>query len=347
MNAALKKPAILNFDQNSSTNYVQPPQNTSTKLDNYNCDICNNTTMVDGKLCECNFNGKTNSNQANTTNKDQLNNMPDDYSNELSQFGVWSTPYMQMGLPSLHRPFFFLLRVIIDVIHECLILRLEQQPEQPSNVVLGQLIRECKEVIKASVQVKQLYINLAQIVLGEAGTELFEAQLDSFNDDLKTMLIVYLKYLEKYMVCMTKQTSKSNSTLKQKGYLEQEWSFVRSFCPYIPGKYYDNVHAFDEFNIKLFFSLKTGGESLAANKFCVLASDLLTSIGDYIQFGVNDAFKIFNESKQLHATDESRLKKGILSSCRSFKTVFQEANAKVCQVIFYIFVFDIHASVIY
>lgn len=285
-----------------------------------NCDQCNNTTTVDGKLCECvknqlndsrNFGKQTPSASGNpTTSKPDQSNViiPDDYSNELSEFGVWSIAYQQMGLPTFHRPFFFLLRVTIDVIHECLILRLEQQPEQPSSVVVGQLIRECKEVIKASVQIKQLYINLAQIVLGEAGTELFEAQLDAFNDDLKTMLIIYLKYLEKYMVCMTKQTSKSNSTLKQKGYLEQEWSFVRSFCPYIPG-----------------------GEALAANKFCVLASDLLTSIGDYIQNGVSDAFKLFKESINYAQTDESSFRKGILSSCRSFKLVFQEANAKVCQ----------------
>lgn len=306
VHAALKKPALLHFDP-ATTNYMQPP---SSKLEN--CDLCHNTTTVDGKLCECvknesrNF-GKQN---ASTTNRPDPTNsaIPEDYSNELSEFGVWSVSYQQMGLPTFHRPFFFLLRVTIDVIHECLILRLEQQPEQPSSVVVGQLIRECKEVIKAGVQIKQLYINLAQIVLGEAGTELFEAQLDAFNDDLKTMLIIYLKYLETYMHCMTKQTSKSNSTLKQKGYLEQEWNFVRSFCPYIPG-----------------------GEALAANKFCVLASDLLTSIGDYIQNGVDDAFRVFKESLGCANTDESSCRKGILSSCRSFKLVFQEANAKVCQ----------------
>jgi len=302
VHAALKKPASLNFD---STNYVKLDQQT-----NQQCDQCSNSGMIDGKLCDClnNRNFKQQHNNQ-TSNKEQTQPIiPDDYSNELSQYGVWSISYQQMGLPTFHRPFFFLLRVTVDVIHECMLIRLEQQPEQPSNVSVGQLIRECKEVIKAGVQIKQLYINLAQIVLGEAGTELFEAQLDCFNDDLKTMLIIYLKYLEKYMVCMTKQTSKSNSTLKQKGYLEQEWSFVRSFSPYIPG-----------------------GEALAANKFCVLASDLLVSIGDYIQNGVTDAFKTFNESLSFANTDESSFRKGILSSCRSFKLVFQEANAKVCQ----------------
>lgn len=227
---------------------------------------------------------------------------------ELSQFGVWSNAYQQMGLPTFHRPFLFLLRVTVDVVHECLILRLEQQPEQPSNVSVGQLIRECKEVIKASVQIKQHYINLAQIVLGEAGTELFEAQLDSFNDDMKTMLSIYLRYLESYMLCMQSVTSKRVSTLRQKGYLEEEWNFVRYYCPHIPG-----------------------GEALAANKFCVLASDLLTSIGDYIRNGVADCFVQVDHALESLPTDPALFRKSLLGACRSFKLVFQEANAKACQ----------------
>lgn len=150
VHAALKKPAQLNYDS-STTNYVQPPPNTS-KLDN--CDQCHNNTMVDGRLCDCvksqlndsrNFGKQNNQTTTNSNRPDPTNSMiPEDYTNELSEFGVWSVSYQQMGLPTFHRPFFFLLRVTIDVIHECLILRLEQQPEQPSSVVVGQLIRECK-----------------------------------------------------------------------------------------------------------------------------------------------------------------------------------------------------------
>lgn len=127
VHAALKKPALLNFDA-STTNYVQQPP-PAAKLDN--CDLCHNTaTTPDGKLCECvknesrNF-GKQNPSASNPP--DPTNSaIPEDYSNELSEFGVWSVSYQQMSLPTFHRPFFFLLRVTIDVIHECLILRLEQ-----------------------------------------------------------------------------------------------------------------------------------------------------------------------------------------------------------------------------
>ncbi|RWS06909.1 mitogen-activated protein kinase kinase kinase 4-like protein [Dinothrombium tinctorium] len=234
--------------------------------------------------------------------------IPREYCEELSHYGVWSVAYQQMALPTFHRPFLFLLRVTVDVVHECLRLRLEQQPEKPSSVSVGQLIRECKEVLRAGVQIRQRYVNLAQTVLGEGGSDVIEAQLDSFNDDLKTMLQVYLRYLEQFMVCMQSYSSQSTSTLKQKGYLEEEWSFVRHFCLHIPG-----------------------GEALAANKFCLMASDLLTSIGDFIQTEIDESFSVFNQSIAVATQDMSQFRKGILQSCRKFKGVFQEASARVCQ----------------
>ncbi|RWS21901.1 mitogen-activated protein kinase kinase kinase 4-like protein, partial [Leptotrombidium deliense] len=234
--------------------------------------------------------------------------IPREYVEELSLHGVWSVAYQQMALPTFHRPFLFLLRVTVDVVHECLLLRLEQQPEKPSSVSVGQLIRECKEVLKAGVQIRQRYVNLAQTVLGEGGSDVIEAQLDSFNDDLKTMLQVYLRYLEQFMVCMQRVSSHSSSTLKQKGYLEEEWNFVRSFCLHIPG-----------------------GEALAANKFCLMASDLLTSIGDFIHTEIEDCFTVFNQSIAVATKDMAQFRKGILQSCRKFKGVFQEASARVCQ----------------
>lgn len=227
---------------------------------------------------------------------------------ELSTYGVWSASYQQMALPTFHRPFLFLLRITIDVLHECLRLRLEQQPEQPSAVSVGQLIRECKEVLRAGVQIRQRYVNLAQTVLGEGGTDAIEAQLDQFDDDLKTMLQVYLKYLEQYMFFMQKVSTQTASTLKQKGYLEQEWNFVRTFAPHIHD-----------------------GEALAANKFCLMASDLLTSIGDYIQVGIDECFSNFNETLAAAPQNVSIFRKGILSSCRKFKAVFQEAAGRACQ----------------
>ena len=231
-----------------------------------------------------------------------------EYVKDLSTHGVWSSAYQEMGLPTFHRPFLFLLRVTVDVVHECLRLRLEQQPEQASAVSVSQLIRECKEVIKAGVQIRQRYVNLAQTVLGEGGTDAIEAQLDTFDDDLKTMLQVYLKYLEQYMFFMQQVSSQTSSTLRQKGYLEDEWKFVRNFCVHIPD-----------------------GEQMAANKFCRMSSDLLISIGDYLSNGINECFQTFNESLAAAAKDMYGFRKGILRSCRNFKAVFHEASGRACQ----------------
>lgn len=226
-----------------------------------------------------------------------------EYCNELSNHGVWSLAYQQMALPTFHRPFLFLLRVTVDVVHECLRLRLEQQPENASAVSVSQLIRECREVIRAGVQIRQRYINLARTVLGEGGTDAIEAQLDTFDDDLKSMLILYLRYLDQYMFFMRQLSSQTSSTLKQKGYLEDEWQFVRNFCVHIPD-----------------------GESLAANKFCRMASDLLLSIGEYLQTGLEESFNTFNES--ISSQNSSSIRQGVLRSCRSFKSILQEASSR-------------------
>lgn len=229
-----------------------------------------------------------------------------EYINELSNHGVWSSAYQQMALPTFHRPFLFLLRVTVDVVHECLRLRLEQQPENASAVSVSQLVRECREVIRAGVQIRQRYVNLAQTVLGEGGTDAIEAQLDTFDDDLKSMLQLYLRYLEQYMYFMRQISSQTSSTLRQKGYLEDEWKFVRNFCVHIPD-----------------------GESLAANKFCRMASDLLVSIGEYLQSGLQESFNTFQES--IEAKNVYAIKKGILHSCRGFKSILQEASSRAVQ----------------
>ena len=232
------------------------------------------------------------------------NPFPREYSTDVSLHGVWSTSYQDMGLPTFHRPFLFLLRLTVDVIHECLKLRLEQQPDQASAVSVAQLIRECKEVLKASFQIRQRYVNLAQTVLGEGGSDAIEAQLDPFDDDLKLMLQVYLKYLEQYMNFLQEASTKTTNTLKQKGYLENEWMFVRTFCIHIPE-----------------------GESLAASRFCRMASRLLTTVSDYIHNGLQESLTLFKESFEV----PKETRKMVLKSFRNFKSVFQEASSRACQ----------------
>lgn len=59
----------------------------------------------------------------------------------LAMHGVWSEEFVQMGLPSFKPAYLCLLRIPLDVVHECLRLRLEQRPEtDPSYMSVRQVL---------------------------------------------------------------------------------------------------------------------------------------------------------------------------------------------------------------
>ena len=47
--------------------------------------------------------------------------------------------FEEMGLPSFKPLYLFLVKISLDVVHECLKLRLEQQPEEPSLLSVRQV----------------------------------------------------------------------------------------------------------------------------------------------------------------------------------------------------------------
>ena len=67
---------------------------------------------------------------------------------ELAKYGCWSEDFQAMNLPSFRAVYLFLCRVPRDIVHECLKIRLEQKPAQPSEWSLKQLMRECKEALR-------------------------------------------------------------------------------------------------------------------------------------------------------------------------------------------------------
>lgn len=98
---------------------------------------------------------------------------------------------LNMDLPSFQPAFLKLCRVLLNVIHECLKLRLEQRPAgDPSLLSIKQLVRECKEVLKGGLLMKQYY----QFMLHGVGTDAqglqTNANIDEFEEDLHKMLVV-------------------------------------------------------------------------------------------------------------------------------------------------------------
>lgn len=80
--------------------------------------------------------------------EERFSSHPDtaDEARELSQFGVWNPEFVRMNLPSFRAPYLFLCRVPLDVIHECLKIRLEQKPQEPSELSIRQ-VTECARCV--------------------------------------------------------------------------------------------------------------------------------------------------------------------------------------------------------
>lgn len=65
--------------------------------------------------------------------------VPSEDEKELTNYGTWNTEFRKMNLPSFRAPYLFLCKVPLDVIHECLVIRLKQKPQEPSELSIRQV----------------------------------------------------------------------------------------------------------------------------------------------------------------------------------------------------------------
>jgi mitogen-activated protein kinase kinase kinase 4 len=76
----------------------------------------------------------------------QVNKMlnPEDEESYTQTFGVptedWIERFQKMGLPSFDKLYLFLLRLVLDIYHECLRMRMEHRPKgEPSSLSVRQV----------------------------------------------------------------------------------------------------------------------------------------------------------------------------------------------------------------
>ncbi|XP_021362862.1 mitogen-activated protein kinase kinase kinase 4-like isoform X2 [Mizuhopecten yessoensis] len=174
--------------------------------------------------------------------------------------------FIEMGLPSFRPSYLFLLNVFLEVIHEALRLRLEQRPKgEPSFLSIRPLLRECKDVLRGAVIVKQYYQQMVASVRSDeefAEEEENFPDLEQFDDDMRKMLEIYFTYIQNWLITLQNLPEASRSL---KNVLEQEWSFTKQICPHV-----------------------RGGEAEAGKRFSSLASSLLYSIADFLDSGIDD-----------------------------------------------------------
>ncbi|XP_078310747.1 uncharacterized protein LOC111102023 [Crassostrea virginica] len=152
------------------------------------------------------------------------------HSSSLTDFGAWCEQFIQMGLPSFQSSYLFLLHVFLEVIHEALRLRQEQRPViDPSFLSIRPLLRECKEVLRGAVIVKQYFQTMVDDVTSEGETNTLK-DLEEFDDDVRNMLDVYFTYLQSWMLALQ---SLPEASLSLKNVLESEWLFTKQICPHV------------------------------------------------------------------------------------------------------------------
>ncbi|XP_036979320.1 mitogen-activated protein kinase kinase kinase 4 isoform X4 [Acanthopagrus latus] len=214
---------------------------------------------------------------------------------------------LDMDLPSFRPAFLVLCRVLLNVIHECLKLRLEQRPAgEPSLLSIKQLVRECKEVLKGGLLMKQYYqFMLRGVVTDDQGLQT-NANIDEFEEDLHKMLVVYFDYMHSW-IQMLQQLPQASHSLKN--LLEEEWNFTKVITPYI-----------------------RGGEAQSGKLFCDIAGMLLKSTGEFLDAGLQKSGNEFWESAD-DSTASDEIRRSVIETSRSLKELFHEARERASKAL--------------
>ncbi|XP_076867028.1 mitogen-activated protein kinase kinase kinase 4 isoform X2 [Brachyhypopomus gauderio] len=212
-----------------------------------------------------------------------------------------------MDLPSFRPAFLVLCRVLLNVIHECLKLRLEQRPAgKPSLLSIKQLVRECKEVLKGGLLMKQYYQFMLRGIVSDPQGLQTNANIDEFEEDLHEMLEVYFGYMRNWIE-MLQQLPQASHSLKN--LLEEEWNFTKVITPYI-----------------------RGGEAQSGKLFCDIAGMLLSSTGDFLDAGLQKSCDEFWESAD-GSTASDEIRRSVIETSRSLKELFHEARERASKAL--------------
>ncbi|XP_077204275.1 mitogen-activated protein kinase kinase kinase 4 isoform X2 [Paroedura picta] len=233
----------------------------------------------------------------------QLSNSPPSSDQKCSTVS-WEE-LKSMDLPSFEPAFLVLCRVLLNVIHECLKLRLEQRPAgEPSLLSIKQLVRECKEVLKGGLLMKQYYQFMLREVLDDLQKN--NLNIDSFEEDLHKMLMVYFDYMRSW-IQMLQQLPQASHSLKN--LLEEEWNFTKEITPYI-----------------------RGGEAQAGKLFCDIAGVLLKSTGIFLDSGLQDSCDEFWASADDSAASDE-IRRSVIEISRALKELFHEARERASKAL--------------
>ncbi|KAK9884856.1 hypothetical protein WA026_009078 [Henosepilachna vigintioctopunctata] len=206
---------------------------------------------------------------------------------EMIRYGAWSPEAQAINLPSYRAAFLFLSAVPLEVIHQFMLLRLEQRPPNPSPLSIRQLMRELKDGLDIAVRQRirtEQHINAA-IKSIDVSVEEYSCKLKIFDDCLARVFEDYLDYLGRWALF-------EHETF-QKNMLEEEWHYSNNIIDHIPN-----------------------GKEKLEDKFCQILSSIMKTIRERL---TNNIEHLVNS-----VLYEDDMKCNILSVCRELQTLLNE-----------------------
>eukprot|EP00076_Gallus_gallus_P019407 XP_015139812.1 mitogen-activated protein kinase kinase kinase 4 isoform X7 [Gallus gallus] len=167
-----------------------------------------------------------------------------------------------------------------------------------------ELVRECKEVLKGGLLMKQYYQFMLREVLDDL--QKIDCNIDAFEEDLHKMLMVYFDYMRSW-IQMLQQLPQASHSLKN--LLEEEWNFTKEITPYI-----------------------RGGEAQAGKLFCDIAGMLLKSTGIFLDSGLQDSCDEFWASAD-DSTASDEIRRSVIETSRALKELFHEARERASKAL--------------
>ncbi|KAJ1520155.1 hypothetical protein ONE63_004371 [Megalurothrips usitatus] len=216
---------------------------------------------------------------------------------ELRRHGFWSQELQEIGLPSYHSSFLFLARIPLRLINEYLDMRLEQQPEKPSDLCLRQLMRELKEGLRLAVMFRERFESL--IVHAFSGVRLEQDLYEDVHDLDKSsqrVFQMYLDYLQRWCHLVEQESY-------QKSLLDEEWMFAKQVAIQIPT-----------------------GVNMISGRFCCISKAMLGNLGNTLTSQVEDLTSLVCDSKD--EFKEQVTKQSILTMCRELQCVFNDMRER-------------------
>lgn len=228
---------------------------------------------------------------------------------ELRRYGVWSPEYAQLALPSYIPAFIFLSMISLRILHEFLKMKLETKRTKPNPLSLEQLMKELKEGLTLAVIHRDRFNKhiATALIDREDEIEIYIKNIDEFDGTLKEIFRLYLDYVEQWILSATPETHR-------KAAMDEEWRFTRLVSPMIADEH-----------------------SEAAQKFSFILQDLLRSIGNRLEYRVNelDSYADFL-GEEILDEELDEIKSRLYCLCRDTQQLFTEEREKSLKVMTFI-----------